>query len=208
MREADIILSVLVPSEAVPTADAVAAAIARAPRRSSSNATPLRAEPVASIERTIRGAGASIINAYGGPPRMDYSPHFEASQSRHGVEALGNFSINAKSWGLARRPGQNDVRRVPDPRARRRCGQRGIPSGRARAPPQTRLAHRVGENEHTPHQMRGIPSSTQPRRLARWRVLHDLRGRILEGARTTRRWPPTNTPRWTTSGVVPQRLHE
>src|SRR6266545_2831918 len=78
VRESDMVLSVLVPSEAVPTAEAVAVAMRR------TGATPVFVEcnavapqTVLSIERTIRGAGASFIDAgiIGGPPRMDYSPN-------------------------------------------------------------------------------------------------------------------------------------
>jgi 3-hydroxyisobutyrate dehydrogenase-like beta-hydroxyacid dehydrogenase len=103
VRESDMLLSVLVPSEAVPTADAVAAAMRR------TGATPVYVEcnavapqTVLNIERTIRGAGASFIDAgiIGGPPRMDYSPNFEASgPDTAPLETLRNYGINVKVVG-------------------------------------------------------------------------------------------------------------
>jgi 3-hydroxyisobutyrate dehydrogenase-like beta-hydroxyacid dehydrogenase len=103
VRESDMILSVLVPAEATPIAESVAAAMRR------TGATPVFVEcnaiapqTVQAIESTIRAAGASFIDAgiIGGPPRIGYSPHFEASgPDTAPVEVLRNYGIEVKVVG-------------------------------------------------------------------------------------------------------------
>ncbi|HLF76070.1 MAG TPA: DUF1932 domain-containing protein [Dehalococcoidia bacterium] len=103
VRESDMILSVLVPAEATPIAESVAAAMRR------TGATPVYVEcnaiapqTVLAIETTIRSAGATFIDAgiIGGPPRIGYSPNFEASgPDTAPVEVLRNYGINVKVVG-------------------------------------------------------------------------------------------------------------
>jgi 3-hydroxyisobutyrate dehydrogenase-like beta-hydroxyacid dehydrogenase len=103
VRESDLILSVLVPSEATPVAEAVAAAMRR------SNSHPAFAEcnaiapnTVLSIERTIRNAGAPFIDAgiIGGPPREGYSPHVYCSGPDTAyLEALNGRGVDFRVVG-------------------------------------------------------------------------------------------------------------
>jgi 3-hydroxyisobutyrate dehydrogenase-like beta-hydroxyacid dehydrogenase len=103
VRESDMILSVLVPSEARPIAESVAAAMRR------TGATPVFVEfnaiapqTVQAIESTIRSAGASFIDGgiIGGPPRPDYSPHLEVSgPDTAAAEVLKNYGINVMVVG-------------------------------------------------------------------------------------------------------------
>ncbi|HLF72515.1 MAG TPA: DUF1932 domain-containing protein [Dehalococcoidia bacterium] len=102
-READVILSVLVPSEATPIAEAIAAAVKR------TGAKPVFVEcnaiapqTVAAIEATMRGAGAGFIDAgiIGGPPRPGYSPHIYASgPDTSAFEALRAAGLDIRVLG-------------------------------------------------------------------------------------------------------------
>jgi 3-hydroxyisobutyrate dehydrogenase-like beta-hydroxyacid dehydrogenase len=82
VRESDLILSVLVPAEAVAIAESVGAALRRtgaAPVFVECNA--IAPQTVRRIEGMLRDAGAPFIDGgiIGGPPRAGYSPHFACS---------------------------------------------------------------------------------------------------------------------------------
>src|SRR5512146_3381176 len=82
VQQIDLIISVLVPSEAVPLAEAIAAAMKRTgvhPAYADLNA--IAPTTVQSIARIINAAGAQVIDGgiIGGPPRQGYSPHIGVS---------------------------------------------------------------------------------------------------------------------------------
>ena len=103
VRQADLVLSVLVPGQATQIAVAVAAAIRR------TGATPVFVEcnaiapqTVLTLERTIRAAGAEFIDAgiIGGPARTGYSPHFDCSGPNTApVEVLRDYGLDVRIVG-------------------------------------------------------------------------------------------------------------
>ncbi|HWO73845.1 MAG TPA: DUF1932 domain-containing protein [Dehalococcoidia bacterium] len=100
---ADLFLSVLVPGEAVPLAEAVAASMRR------TGARPVFAECNAiapatarAIERLIRAEGAEFIDAgiIGGPPREGYSPHIHCSgPDTSALESLRECGLDIRYVG-------------------------------------------------------------------------------------------------------------
>jgi 3-hydroxyisobutyrate dehydrogenase-like beta-hydroxyacid dehydrogenase len=103
VSQIDLFISVLVPSEAVPLAENIAAAMKRTgahPVYADANA--IAPQTVRKIEGIIRDAGANFVDAgiIGGPPRTGYSPHIPCSGPDTAVfEALGNHALNIKVVG-------------------------------------------------------------------------------------------------------------
>jgi 3-hydroxyisobutyrate dehydrogenase-like beta-hydroxyacid dehydrogenase len=103
VQNIDLFISVLVPSEALPLARDVAAAMKR------TGATPAYADlnaiapqTVLEIESTIRASGAKFIDGgiIGGPPRQGYSPHIAVSGPDVAVvEALRDHNLNIRVTG-------------------------------------------------------------------------------------------------------------
>jgi 3-hydroxyisobutyrate dehydrogenase-like beta-hydroxyacid dehydrogenase len=103
VQNIDLFISVLVPSEALPLARDVAAAMKR------TGATPAYADlnaiapqTVLEIESTIRASGAKFIDGgiIGGPPRQGYSPHIAVSGPDVAVvEALPDHTHNLRATG-------------------------------------------------------------------------------------------------------------
>jgi len=100
---ADLFLSVLVPGEAVPLAQAVAASMRR------TGARPVFAEcnaiapaTVRAIEGLVRAEGAEFIDAgiIGGPPREGYSPHIHCSgPDTSALESLRDCGLDVRYVG-------------------------------------------------------------------------------------------------------------
>jgi 3-hydroxyisobutyrate dehydrogenase-like beta-hydroxyacid dehydrogenase len=103
VRESDVILSVLVPSQATPVAEAVAAAMRRTgahPAFAECNA--IAPNTVLAVEHTIRAAGGPFVDAgiIGGPPRAGYSPHIYCSGPDTAyLEALNGRGVDFRVVG-------------------------------------------------------------------------------------------------------------
>jgi len=103
VTQIDLFISVLVPSQAVPLAEDIAAAMVRTgahPVYADANA--IAPQTVRKIEAIIRDAGAGFVDAgiIGGPPRTGYSPHIPCSGPDTAIfEALGNHALNVRVVG-------------------------------------------------------------------------------------------------------------
>ena len=103
VRESDIILSVLVPSEAFGLAEAVAEAMQRTgskPVYADCNA--IAPQTVRTIESLITSKGATFVDAgiIGSPPRLDGGGRFHCSgPDTSAFEALGNHGLDVRVVG-------------------------------------------------------------------------------------------------------------
>ena len=103
VRNVDLFISVLVPSEATQLANDVAAAMTR------TGATPFYADlnaiapnTVLAIEGIVRAAGAGFIDGgiIGGPPRQGYSPHIAVSgPDTPAIEVLRERALDIRVTG-------------------------------------------------------------------------------------------------------------
>lgn len=104
VKQSDVVLSILAPSEAVPLAEQVAAAMQR------TGATPVFVEcnaiapqTVRQIERTIAAAGGLCIDGgiIGGPPRVPGGPtrFYCSGPNTAAFEALGKHGIDVRVAG-------------------------------------------------------------------------------------------------------------
>ncbi len=99
----DLFISVLVPSEAVPLAEAIAAAMKRTgahPAYADLNA--IAPSTVQSIEKIVSAAGAQFIDGgiIGGPPREGYSPHIGVSGADTSImESLRDRNLDIRVVG-------------------------------------------------------------------------------------------------------------
>jgi 3-hydroxyisobutyrate dehydrogenase-like beta-hydroxyacid dehydrogenase len=103
VQQIDLFISVLVPSEAVPLAETVAAAMRRTgahPAYADLNA--IAPQTVLKIEGVIRAAGGKFIDGgiIGGPPREGYSPHIGVSGPDTAiVEPLRAYNLGIRVVG-------------------------------------------------------------------------------------------------------------
>jgi 3-hydroxyisobutyrate dehydrogenase-like beta-hydroxyacid dehydrogenase len=103
VRQIDLFISVLVPSEAVPLAEAIAAAMKRTgahPAYADLNA--IAPSTVQGIAKLVEAAGAQFIDGgiIGGPPREDYSPHIGVSGPDTSImEALRERNLDIRVVG-------------------------------------------------------------------------------------------------------------
>src|SRR5690606_13695306 len=103
VREVDLFISVLVPSEATQLATDIASAMKR------TGATPVYADlnaiapnTVLEIEKIVRDAGAEFVDGgiIGGPPREGYSPHIGVSgPNTRPMEVLGERQLDIRVVG-------------------------------------------------------------------------------------------------------------
>lgn len=103
VAQVDLIISVLVPSEATQLAeDAAAAMIRTGARPAYADANAIAPGTVQKIDAIIRDAGASFIDAgiIGGPPRKGYSPRIPCSGPDTAIfEALKDYELNVRVVG-------------------------------------------------------------------------------------------------------------
>ena len=103
VQQIDLFISVLVPSEAVPLAEAIAAAMKRTgahPAYADLNA--IAPSTVQSIAKIVGAAGAQAIDGgiIGGPPRQGYSPHIGVSGPDTSImESLGDRNLDIRVVG-------------------------------------------------------------------------------------------------------------
>ncbi|MPZ49786.1 MAG: DUF1932 domain-containing protein [Dehalococcoidia bacterium] len=99
----DIFLSVLVPSEALPLAEAVAASMKRTGARPAyADCNAIAPRTVQTIDTLITGAGAMFIDAgiIGSPPRLDGGGRFHCSgPDISAFEALGQHGLDVRVVG-------------------------------------------------------------------------------------------------------------
>jgi 3-hydroxyisobutyrate dehydrogenase-like beta-hydroxyacid dehydrogenase len=103
VAEVDMLLSVLVPAEARPLAESVAAAMQRTGKRPVFvECNAIAPQTVLEIERLVRASGADFIDAgiIGGPPRTGYSPHFHCSGPSTAIlEGLRDHGLDIRVVG-------------------------------------------------------------------------------------------------------------
>jgi 3-hydroxyisobutyrate dehydrogenase-like beta-hydroxyacid dehydrogenase len=103
VQQIDLFISVLVPSEAVPLAESIAASMKRTGARPAyADLNAIAPQTVQSIEKIVRSAGGQFIDGgiIGGPPREGYSPHIGVSGPDTSVmESLRESNLDIRVIG-------------------------------------------------------------------------------------------------------------
>ncbi len=170
VSQIDLLISVLVPSEATQLAEDVAAAMIRTGARPAyADANAISPQTVTKIEAIIRDARANFIDAgiIGGPPRGGYSPRIPCSGPDTAIfEALSNHALNVRVVGQ----GIGQASALKMVYAASTKGTTALWTELLTAARmlglEDELRAELGENATLAQQQRGIPS--MPNRARRW----------------------------------------